>query len=78
MKKVNVYGSGCANCTETVNRFIEVAQDMNIKVSVEKTTNLKAIMLAGIMSTPGVAIDGVVKHTGSVPSKEVVVQLLTE
>ncbi|OAN10872.1 redox-active disulfide protein 2 [Photobacterium jeanii] len=78
MKTVQVYGSGCKNCTVTAERIVAAAQKLGIDVQVEKVTSLEAIMNAGIMSTPGVGVDGVVKHTGSVPSLERVHELLTE
>ncbi|NOH97417.1 thioredoxin family protein [Vibrio sp. 99-70-13A1] len=76
MKNINVYGSGCKNCALTAQRFEQVAKELDQEIQIQKVTDLEAIMTAGIMSTPGVSIDGVVKHTGSVPSLEVVRTLL--
>ncbi|MGR5151123.1 thioredoxin family protein [Photobacterium swingsii] len=78
MKTIQVYGSGCKNCTVTADRITAVAADLGLHIQLEKVTSLEAIMLAGVMSTPGVSIDGVIKHTGSVPSLERVHELLTE
>ncbi|MFA0442823.1 redox-active disulfide protein 2 [Vibrio sp. 10N.286.49.C2] len=76
MKIVQVYGSGCKNCTITAQRIEQVANDLGQLVDVQKVTSLQAIMEAGIVSTPGVGIDGVVRHTGSVPSVEKVREIL--
>ena len=76
MKVVQVYGSGCKNCTITAQRIEQVANDLGQQVDVQKVTNLQAIMEAGIVSTPGISIDGVVRYTGSVPSVEKVRELL--
>ncbi|CAH0530328.1 thioredoxin family protein [Vibrio hippocampi] len=78
MKTIQVYGSGCKNCTVTAERFANVAQEMGQQVQIEKVTSLEAIMKAGIMKTPGVGIDGEVKHTGSVPSIDLVRELLSQ
>ncbi|GAK87572.1 thiol-disulfide isomerase and thioredoxins [Vibrio ponticus] len=78
MKTVQVFGSGCKNCKVTAERFTEVALELGLAINVEKVTSLELIMQAGVMSTPGVAIDGMVKHSGSVPSLDLVHQLLTE
>ncbi|OZS43174.1 thioredoxin family protein [Photobacterium sanguinicancri] len=78
MKTIQVYGSGCKNCTVTAERICAAATELGIEIQLEKVTSLEAIMMAGVMSTPGVGIDGVVKHTGSVPSLEQVHELLTE
>lgn len=76
MKNVQVYGSGCKNCTVTAERIEQVAKELGQEVVIEKVTSLEAIMAAGVMSTPGVGVDGVVKHTGSVPSVEQIRDLL--
>ncbi|KLV05194.1 hypothetical protein ABT56_12485 [Photobacterium aquae] len=76
MKSIKIYGSGCHNCNETMKRFEDTAKALGLEVAIEKVTDLEQIMLAGIMSTPGVAIDGEVKHTGSVPTPDRVTELL--
>lgn len=78
MKTIQIYGSGCKNCTVTADLFSTVAQQLGQQVVIEKVTSLEAIMQAGIMRTPGVAIEGEIKHTGSVPSIDLVRQLLSE
>ncbi len=78
MKSIQVYGSGCKNCVVTAERFAAVAQELGLQITIEKITSLEAIVKANIMSTPGVAINGDLKHTGSVPSVVLVRDLLKE
>jgi phage gp45-like len=40
-----------------------------VAIELEKVEDLPAIMSYGVMSTPGVVIDGVVVHAGGVPAK---------
>jgi predicted thioredoxin/glutaredoxin len=47
-------------------------------VAIEKETSLKAIMRAGVMSTPAIGIDGEIKHTGSVPNFDQVRKILEQ
>ena len=68
MKNVIVYGSGCSNCTVTLEKLQAFAKANDIEVQVTKETDMMAIMQAGVMSTPGVSVDGQVVHTGSVPN----------
>ena len=68
--EVKVFGPGCAKCTETENLVKAVAAEKCGNITVQKVSDLKEMMAAGVMSTPAVAIDGVVKSTGKVPSKE--------
>lgn len=39
-------------------------------VTVEKISDLKEMMILGVMVTPAVVIDGLVKCSGRIPSKE--------
>lgn len=69
--EIKVFGPGCARCTETENRVKEVvAAKGGSDITVKKVSDLKEMMAAGILSTPAVMIDGVVKSTGKVPSRE--------
>ncbi len=67
--KVKVFGPGCAKCNEAESLVREVAAARGNDVTVVKVSDLKEIMQAGILSTPAVSIDGVVKVTGRVPTK---------
>lgn len=68
--EIKVFGPGCARCTETEHLVREVAAARGGDITVQKVTDLKEMMLAGIMSTPAVAVDGVVKATGRIPGRE--------
>lgn len=68
--EIKVYGPGCAKCEETARLVKQAVKDMNIEASVEKVSDLKEMMMKGVMSTPAVAIDGRVISAGHVPGKE--------
>jgi small redox-active disulfide protein 2 len=70
MKKIKVLGTGCANCKTTLKLIEEVAAAKGIAVQLEKVEDLKDIMSYGVMSTPGVVVDGKVVHAGGIPSRE--------
>lgn len=67
MKTVIVLGSGCAKCEKTAALIETVAREHGIDASVTKETDPEVIMDYGVMSTPGVVVDGKVRHTGSMP-----------
>jgi small redox-active disulfide protein 2 len=69
-----VLGTGCSNCRKTVALIEQVAQSKGVPIGLQKVEDLKDIMSYGIMSTPGVVIDGKVVHAGGVPSREKVEQ----
>lgn len=69
MKNVKILGTGCANCRNTLALVEQVAKEKGIEIQLEKVEDLPSIMGFGVMSTPGVVIDGVVVHAGGVPAK---------
>ena len=72
MKNVKVLGTGCANCKATVKLIEDAARAKGVAVNLEKVENIADIMAYGVMSTPGVVIDGKVVHAGGVPDKSAV------
>ena len=70
MKNVKVLGTGCANCRQTLALIETVAKAKGVEISLEKVEDLPAIMGYGVMSTPGVVLDGKVVHAGGVPSRD--------
>jgi len=74
--KIEVLGTGCANCRATVALIEEVAKAHGAHVELTKIEDLKEIARYGVMSTPGVVVDGKVVHAGGVPSGDKVAQWL--
>lgn len=70
MKQFKVLGSGCKNCVTTADLIKRKAEELGIEVSVEKVTDIGEIMGYGVMSTPGVVVDGKVVHAGGMPSAD--------
>ncbi len=69
MKEIKVLGTGCSNCKATVALIETVARAKGIDIHLTKVEEMKDIMSYGIMSTPGVVLDGKVVHAGGVPSR---------
>jgi small redox-active disulfide protein 2 len=69
MVNVKVLGSGCNNCKNTAKLIEDVARKKGAAVTIEKVEQIQDIMSYGIMSTPGVVIDGTVVHAGGVPAR---------
>jgi len=70
MKNVKVLGSGCRNCETTAKLITDVAAARGVAIELEKVTDMAAILGYGVMSTPGVVIDGKVVHAGGVPDRK--------
>ena len=67
---IKVLGIGCANCKTTVALIEQMAQAKGVPVTLSKVEELRDIMGYGVMSTPGVVIDGKVVHAGGVPGRD--------
>ncbi len=76
MLNIKVLGTGCANCKTTLNLIEEAARTKGVAVKLDKVEEIKDIMGYGVMSTPGVVIDGKVVHAGGVPGREKIEQWL--
>jgi len=74
---IKVLGTGCANCKNTIALIDAVAKEQGVAVTLEKVEELRDIMGYGVMSTPGVVVNGKVVHAGGVPSREKITQWLT-
>jgi small redox-active disulfide protein 2 len=68
--KITVYGPGCRKCHEAEDLVKRVVAESGSDAVVEKVSDLQAMMKVGIISTPGVAVDGVLKVSGRVPKAD--------
>jgi small redox-active disulfide protein 2 len=68
--EIKVLGMGCPKCLEVEKRVINVLAELNVAADVEKVTDIKKIMAYGILSTPGLVINGKVKSSGRIPRPE--------
>ena len=76
--KLEILGSGCANCQKLMAVTQEAVRDLGIDdAELVKVEDFKTIMGYGVMSTPALVIDGKVVVSGKVPSKAEVSSLVT-
>ncbi|TYB98136.1 MAG: thioredoxin family protein [Kosmotoga sp.] len=66
--KIEVFGSGCPRCKQTEKIMKKAVEELGADATVEKVTDMNAIMEKGILSTPAVVVDGKVVLTGKIPS----------
>jgi small redox-active disulfide protein 2 len=67
---IKVLGTGCSNCRNTIALIDQVATTKGIGIKLEKVEALRDIASYGVLSTPGVVINGKVVHAGGIPSRE--------
>ncbi len=77
MKLLQVLGPGCPKCKKLAEVAEEAAKTLELEYRVEKVTDIKEIIGFGVMSTPALVVDGVVKVSGRVPSPAEIRQILS-
>jgi small redox-active disulfide protein 2 len=75
--KIQILGSGCSRCQTLLANAEKAVAELGIEAEIVKITEIKDIMAFGVMQTPALAIDGVVKSTGRLLSPEQVKKLLS-
>jgi small redox-active disulfide protein 2 len=78
MLNIKVLGTGCANCKNTFKLIEDAARAKGVAVALDKVEDIKDIMSYGVMSTPGVVIDGKLVHAGGVPGRDKIEQWLAD
>jgi small redox-active disulfide protein 2 len=69
MLAIKILGSGCANCKNLERLCREVVEDNKLEAQIEKITDFKEIASYGIMSTPGLIVNGEILSSGKLPTK---------
>ncbi len=68
MATIKILGTGCAKCEKAAGVAADVVKKLSLGHEIVKVTDVAEIMAYGVMMTPAVVIDEVVKSTGRVPS----------
>jgi small redox-active disulfide protein 2 len=74
--RIQVLGTGCAKCKQLTANAERAVAELGLAASVEKVEDLREIVKFGVMTTPALAVDGVVKAAGKVLSPDAVKALL--
>ena len=77
MKMLQILGTGCPKCRKLAETTEEAAKSLGFEYRMEKVTDIQAIMGFGVMTTPALAVDGVVQVSGKVPSAEEMKKILS-
>ncbi len=74
--KIEILGMGCSNCNKLYQNALEAVKQSGKEAEVVKIEDIQKIMDYGVMSTPALVIDGVVKVKGKVPKVEEIKELI--
>lgn len=78
MTTIEVLGPGCDNCRRLEKNAREAVTLAGVQAEVVHVTDPREIVARGILSTPGLVIDGRIRSYGRVPSAGDIALWLTE
>lgn len=76
MKKLQILGTGCPKCRKLAELTDAAAKQLGLDYELVKVTDINQIVGFGVMMTPALAVDGVVKLVGKVPSTDEIAKLI--
>ncbi len=62
--EIKVLGPGCANCHKMEEMAKQAVKELGFSAEVVKITDIAQIAMHGILSTPGLIVNGKMKHSG--------------
>jgi small redox-active disulfide protein 2 len=74
--KIEILGTGCPKCAKLEELARKAVSELGIEAEITKVKDLKDIMNYGVMVTPALVVDGVVKAAGKLPSIEEIKKII--
>ncbi len=74
--KIQILGTGCPKCKKLQENAEAAIKEAGIAADIVKVSDIQEIMKFGVMMTPALAVDGVVKSVGKVLTKTEIMQIL--
>ncbi len=74
--QLQILGTGCPKCKKLAENAEAAAKALGLEYEIQKVTDINEIMQMGVMMTPALAVDGVVKVAGKVPDPDAIKTLL--
>jgi len=77
MKRIEILGPGCQKCDALYERTREAVRELGLECTIDKVSDIEAIVRRGVLSTPALVLDGEVKASGRVPTASEIRSLLS-
>jgi small redox-active disulfide protein 2 len=79
MMEIKVFGPGCTNCHKMEEMAKQAVKELGINAEVVKITDIGQIAMHGILSTPGLMVNGKIIHSGKpLPSLEKMKEMIKD
>jgi small redox-active disulfide protein 2 len=76
--KVQIYGTGCPKCMGLEKSVKKAIEELDMDIEVEKIQDIDKIIEAGLLSTPGLAVEGEIKSIGRLPTVDEIKKWIKE
>jgi small redox-active disulfide protein 2 len=76
--KIEILGTGCPKCKKLTELAKETEAELGVFAEIVKVENIEDIMNYDVMMTPALVIDGNVKSSGRIPSKDEIKKWINE
>jgi small redox-active disulfide protein 2 len=77
-KTIQILGPGCPKCQKLSEEAEKAAKELGLEYEIVKVKDLKEIMKYGVLTTPGLAVDGKVKAVGKVLEAQKIKEFLQD
>lgn len=77
-KTIQILGPGCTKCQKLSEEAEKAAKELGLEYEIVKVKDLKEIMKYGVLTTPGLAVDGKVKAVGKVLDAQKIKEFLQD
>lgn len=74
---IEILGPGCKKCHAVGAAAEQAVAELGLEAEITTVTDYGEMAARGVLSSPGLAIDGTVVSTGRVPSVQAIKDLLT-
>ncbi|HNZ11026.1 MAG: hypothetical protein BWX99_00524 [Deltaproteobacteria bacterium ADurb.Bin151] len=68
--KIEILGTGCAKCQQLEELVRSLVAESGVEADISKVQDISKILSYGVLTTPGLVINGDVKVAGKIPSAE--------
>jgi small redox-active disulfide protein 2 len=72
MLDIQIAGPGCRNCHEMKARVIQALEALGAEATVRELSDFKDIAAAGVLTTPGLIVNGKILVQGKLPAEGVI------
>lgn len=78
MLSIKILGSGCANCHRLEQVVAQALGQLHVEAEIEKVTDFTKFVDYGVLSTPGLVINGTTVSIGRVPSLSEITDFISD